>query len=123
MNKVIFGSFWIGTRLPDHFDEFLKLKRWLSVRELRYSRCIDGLLWDLRLILGPRFGGATRATIVRPHPCIENMKFISFAYLGCLPELTSTASLTQRLHYQVFAAEDLSPIEKVVSPGFHHSKA
>jgi len=71
MNKVVFGSLWIGTRLSDHFDEFLKLKRWLSVRELRHSRCIDGLLWDLRLILGSRFGGTARTTIVRPHSCIE----------------------------------------------------
>jgi len=113
MNKIVFGSFWIGTRLPNHFDELLKLKRWLSVGELRHSRCIDGLLWNLRLVLGSRFGGTTRTTIVRPHTCIVIMKFISFAYLGCLSELVLVASLTQRLHYQVYAAEGLYPIEKV----------
>lgn len=67
MDKIVFGSLRIGTRLPDNFDEFLKFKRWLSIGELRHSRCVDGLLWDLRLVLGSRFSSTTRATIVCAH--------------------------------------------------------
>ena len=71
MDKVVFGSLWICTRLPDNFDEFLKFKRWISIGELSHGRCVDGLLWDLHLVLGPRFGSTTRATIVCSHSYIE----------------------------------------------------
>lgn len=71
MNKIVFGSFRISTRLSDHFDKLLKLKRWLSVGELRHSRCVDGLLLDLCYILGYRFSSTTRATIVCSDSFIE----------------------------------------------------
>jgi hypothetical protein len=53
MHKVVFGSFWVGARLADYFDELLKFKRRPTVWEFSHRRCIDCLLWELRLVLGP----------------------------------------------------------------------